>query len=68
MIRSAWVVMKYVQTLHLMNEGEGRPLTKDEQDLYSSYESCLANELAGYRATISGDGDETLWRRVCRPA
>lgn len=60
MIRSAWVD-SYVQTLHLMNEGEGRPLTKDEQDLYSSYESRLANELAGYRVTISGDGDETLY-------
>lgn len=60
MIRSAWVD-SYVQTLHLMNEGEGRLLTKDEQDLYSSYESRLANELAGYRATISGDGDETLY-------
>jgi len=60
MIRSAWVD-SYVQTLHLMNEGEGRPLTKDEQALYTSYETRLANELAGYRATISGDGDETLY-------
>ena len=60
MIRSAWVD-SYVQTLHLMNEGEGRPLSKDEQALYTSYETRLANELAGYRATISGDGDETLY-------
>ena len=60
MIRSAWVD-SYVQTLHLMNEGEGRPLTKDEKELYTSYETRLEKELAGYSATISGDGDETLY-------
>ena len=59
MIRSAWVD-SYVQTLHLMNEGEGRPLTPDEKALYTSYEERLEKQLAGYLSTIS-KGNDTLF-------
>ncbi len=58
MIRSAWVD-SYVQTLHLMNDVTGRPLTKEEKDLYASYEARLEKELAGYRSTISDGTDES---------
>ena len=58
MIRSAWVD-SYVQTLHLMNDVTGRPLTKEEKDLYTSYEARLEKELAGYRSTISDGTDES---------
>jgi len=58
MIRSAWVD-SYVQTLHLMNDVTGRPLTKEEKDLYTSYEARLEKELAGYRSTISDSTDES---------
>ena len=58
MIRSAWVD-SYVQTLHLMNDVTGHPLTKEEKDLYASYEARLEKELAGYRSTISDGTDET---------
>jgi methyl-accepting chemotaxis protein WspA len=46
MIRSAWVD-SYVQTLHLMNEGEGRPLTNEgrTRPLQLSYEDRLNQEL-----------------------
>ena len=58
MIRSAWVD-SYVQTLHLMNDVTGHPLTKEEKDLYASYEARLEKELAGYRSTISDGTDES---------
>ena len=59
MIRSAWVD-SYVQTLHLMNDSEGRPLTPDEKALYTSYEERLEKQLAGYLSTIS-KGNDTLF-------
>ena len=58
MIRSAWVD-SYVQTLHLMNDVTGHPLTKEEKDLYASYEARLEKELAGYRSTISDGTDDS---------
>ena len=60
MIRSAWVD-SYIETLHLMSESVGRPLTKDEIALYKSFDERLEKELAGYRSTINGNDDESLY-------
>ena len=60
MIRSAWVD-SYIETLHLMSESAGRPLTKDEIALYKSFDERLEKELAGYRSTINGNDDESLY-------
>ena len=60
MIRSAWVD-SYVETLHLMNEPSGRPLTKEEVALYKSFDERLEKELAGYRSTIHESDDESLY-------
>lgn len=60
MIRSAWVD-SYVETLHLMNEPSGRPLTKEEVALYKSIDERLEKELAGYRSTIHENDDKSLY-------